>query len=195
MRLLDGDRATGEPRAPDRVGAFWLHAHDAHVRAALLQRERRAADEPAAAHRDDHGVDVGDVVEDLEAHRSLARDDERVAVGVDERLSLLALDPVRERERVVVHLAFEEDLGAVRAAHADDRVRHAARHDDRRGRAEPVRGVRHALGVAAGRRGDDAPQAGCVVERRDLVQRAAHLERARRLERLDLEEDLRAEQL
>jgi hypothetical protein len=55
--------------------------------------------------------------------------------------------------------------------------------------------VRDALRVAARGRGDDATRARRVVKRRDLVQRAAHLERASRLECLDLEEHIRAEEL
>ena len=50
-------------------------------RRARLDRGRDAGDEPAAADADDDRVDVGHLVEDLEAERALARDD----VGVVER--------------------------------------------------------------------------------------------------------------
>ena len=76
------------------------------------------------------------VIEDLEADCALARYDEWIGIRMDECLALLLLDPVRERERVVVHVALKQDLGAVCLTHADDRVRNAAWHDHGRRRAE-----------------------------------------------------------
>ena len=94
---------------------------DADVHAMRLERKRDAADEASAADRDDDGVHVGKVVEDLEADRALPGEDERVRVRVDESLARLALDLMREREGVVVDAAAEQHLRAVRAADADDR--------------------------------------------------------------------------
>src|SRR5437879_13226389 len=44
--------------------------------------------------------------------------------------------------------------------------------------------------MTTGRGRDDAAASRRIVQRRDLVERAAHLERARRLESLDLEVDV-----
>ena len=106
---------------------------------------------------------------------------------MDERLALLGLDAMRQGERVVVDVAFEQHLGAVSPAHANDRFRDAARHHHRGRGAERQRCVGDALRMTARRRRDDATPARVCIERRDLVERAADLERPGRLESLDLE--------
>ena len=112
---------------------------------------------------------------------------------MDERLALVPLDSVRERERVVVHRALEPDVGPVRLAQPHDRLGNAAWHDHRGARAECPRRVGDALRVAARRRGDHAAFARGRTERRDLVEGATHLERPCRLEGLDLEMHVGAE--
>src|SRR2546426_562586 len=112
---------------------------------------------------------------------------------MDERLALLALDAVYQRERVVVDLPLEQDLRTVRLTYADDRCRHAPRHHDGRRRAERRCRERDALGVTPGGGRDDPPTPCRVIERRDLVESASHLEGSRRFEGLDLEMDVGAE--
>ncbi len=122
MGVVEDHRPARLARTPDRVGAFGLHADHANSGEPLLQCQRRARQKPAAAHAHEDQVDVGHVVVDLEPDRALAGDDQRVGVGVHEGLALLAFDLVRERERVVVHLAGEQHLRSIRAAHAHGRL-------------------------------------------------------------------------
>src|SRR4029077_4815159 len=128
MRMLEDDRMTSAHRTADGVCALGLDYDDSHGRPRVAEGEREPGDEPAAAHGNDDELHVRQVVEYLETDRPLARDDEGIRVRMDERLALLAFDAVREREGVVVDIALEQDLGAVRLAHADDRVGHAPRH-------------------------------------------------------------------
>ena len=109
---------------------------------------------------------------------------------MDERFALFTFDAMGQRERVVVDFAFEQDLRPICPTHADNRLRHAARHDHGRLRTQRRRRERHALGVTPGR-GRDYPAPPCrLVERGDLVESAPHLEGAGRLESLDLEIDV-----
>ena len=190
MRVLERDRATRAYRSSDGIRALRLDAHDANSGSRRAQRQCDPADEPAAADRDDHELDIRKVFDYFQADRALTRDDQRIGVGVHEGLALLVLDPMRERERVVVHVSLEQHLGAIGAAHTHDRVRHASRHHHRRRRAEGRGGIRDTLGVATRGRRDHAAIARGAVQRRDLVQGAADLERSRRFERLDLEMDV-----
>src|SRR5919201_1341226 len=130
---------------------------------------------------------------DREADRALAGDDDRIAVRMDERASVALLELVREGERVVVDVADEPHVRAVRAAALDDAAIDAARHDDRRRRTETPGRPRDGLPVIAGRRGDDAAREAVAIERRELRERAAHLVRPRRLNGLELQPHLGAE--
>ena len=80
---------------------------------ARLQREPDAADEPAAAHRHQDGVEVGHLLGQLEADRALAGDDARVVEGMDEDEAALGLDLPGAGVGLVVVLAVQDDLGAV----------------------------------------------------------------------------------
>ena len=109
---------TGSPAARarrDRLGPDRLDAVDPDARPPLLERGRHPRDQPAAADADDGHVDVGQVLEDLEADRAVAGDDERVVerVAVDE--ALLLADPVERGERLVHGVALEDDPRPVAA--------------------------------------------------------------------------------
>ena len=85
-------RARRERRAAcrDRRG---LDADDAHVRdVAPSARAPMPADQTAAADRDQHRIEVGHLLEQLEADRALAGDDTRVVEGMDEDELALGLD-------------------------------------------------------------------------------------------------------
>jgi hypothetical protein len=66
-------------------------------------------------------------------------------------------------------------------------------HEDRRAGAAQPRGERQRLGVVARRGGADALQRPALCERRDGVEGAAELERARALQTLGLQRDTGAE--
>ena len=154
------------------------------------------ADQPAAADRDEDRVDrLAQLAQDLHRDRALAGDHVGVVVGVDERQPAAPHDPHRLGVGVVVGVALEHDGRAERGDRVDLDLRRRHRHHDRRLGAEPLRRERHALGVVAGRGGDDpAPERG-RRQARHLVVRAAELEREDRLEVLALQEQPVAEPL
>ena len=95
----------------------------------------------------------------------------------------------------VEDFAVQDDARAVAARGRDLGQRRLDGHDDRGLDAGDRRGHGHALGVVAGRSGDDASRAGLGGEGQDAVQRAAQLVRARALQVLVLEPDPTAAQL
>ena len=138
---------------------------------------------------DDHHVDVGDVVEELQPERAMAGHDRGVIERVHERETALVPNALQCPERVADVIALEDDLGAVPSARLDFRgVRVGRHHDGHRDaglRAGPGVGL---PGVAGGHRDRAAPPL-VGIERRDPVRHPARLERAGLLEmlRLDVE--------
>jgi len=179
-----------------RREAAGLHANDLYARLELARRGGDAADEPAAAHRDDQRVEVGLGAQHLQADGALASDHGFVVEGVDEAQALARCEHQRVVAGLVEVVAMQHDLGAeaARAFHLHHRGRH--RHHDDGTQAQALRVVGQALGVVAGRRGDDATDRLAAIDHRgQLVQRAAFLERGRELQVLELQEDLRADDL
>jgi hypothetical protein len=182
--MLHGD-AVG-----DRVARLTDHADHPHTGAAILQRERDAGGEPAAADRDQHGLGVGRLLRELEADRPLAGDHALVLEGVHERRAG-ALD-VRRRGRDGLLEALAGQLGraAVGASGLDLGHRRVLRHEDRRGDARFPRRPGHRLPVVPRARRDDSGGALALAQGRDRVVRPADLEGAGALEVLRLQEHL-----
>src|SRR5690606_21316420 len=149
-----------------------------------------ARDESAAADRDQHVLQVGEVLENLEADGALAGDDRGIGKGVDEHAA-----------RVCGILAGR-DLGDVvrggavveRGAQAADalllRGGSAGGNEDGRADARVPGGEGDRLAVVAGGGGDDAARAVGGRQQRDRVRRAPHLEAAGLLPALQLEVDV-----
>ena len=106
-----------------------------------------------------------------------------------------AHDAHRLGVRIVVGVALEHDRRAERGDGVDLDLRRRHRHHDRRARAEPLRGESDALGVVAGRGGDDALRRVARRQARHLVVGAAELEREDGLEVLALQQQPVAEPL
>ena len=155
-----------------------------------LRGGRAAGDQPAAADRHDEHVELRHVVEQLQRGRPLARHHERVVVRAHELEPALGGQPRADLLAALRPAVVPDDLGAVAPRRVDLRGRRVLRHEDRRGRAEQPRGDRHRLRVVAGRVRDDAAAPDGFRQRRDLVVRAAELERAAALEALRLDVDL-----
>ena len=159
------------------------------------ERGRDAADEPAAAHRDDDDLHVREVLGDLEADRSLAGHDERVVERVHEhpagRLLQLAeaLEDLGRPRGLLVH------RGPVAQGRGTLLLARALPHDHEA--VDPLEraAVRERPGVVAGRGRDHAARALLGRERRELGEDAARLEAARLLEELGLQERAAAERL
>ena len=76
--MFTDSRVHGAPRVetePHRRGARRLHAEHANPRIRLLDRDGHAGDQPAAADGNDDDVELGDLLEELEAGRAGARAD------------------------------------------------------------------------------------------------------------------------
>ena len=122
------------------------------------------------------------VLDDLEAARSLARDDGGIVVGLDHDEAPLAHERQRQLVPLLRVVAGEDDLGAIAADALDLHARRALRHaDDGRGTQQPS-GAGDGLRVVARRVGDDAAGSLGIGQGGDLVVRAAHLEGTDRLE-------------
>ena len=96
------------------------------------------------------------------------------------------------RQRVIVSLVVLVAVQDHLAAEVDHRLhldaRRGLRHHDRRRDAAPPGGERDALRMVAGRGADHAAPGDGLGKMRDLVVRAAHLEREHRLQVLALEQ-------
>ena len=194
--------STGSPageRGPHRGRVLRLHADHAHGAALLggarLDRGRDAGDEPAAADPEHHGVDVGHVLEQLEAERRLPGHDVAVVERRDQHGAGALGELGGQAERRGDGLALEHDVGAVPARRQQLRHRHAHRHEDRRVDPQRLRGERHALRVVAGRRRDHAAAALLGGELGEPVHGAADLERPGALQVLHLQHHRRSQHL
>ena len=88
--MLELHRLARGARAAELRRARRLDADHARVRQPQLDRRGQPGAEPAAADRNEHRLDVGQVVGDLEAHRALPRDDPRMIVRRHERQPFFA---------------------------------------------------------------------------------------------------------
>jgi len=130
----------------------------------------------AAADRNQHGRDVGQIVRDLQADGALPRDDVRVVEWRDQHAS-------GQRHHLVGDLlplarAAQHHLGAVAAGRRHLHARSFLGHHDVSRDAEHRGRVRDGLGVVAARIGDHSPCPGDLVEPPDRVERATDLESA-----------------
>ena len=198
-----GDRRAGvhaQPlaaleRARHRRQRGRLHADHADVGPLGLDGQRHTADESPAADGDEHGLDVGQLLEQLEPERALAGDHARIVERMDEELAALGAQRPRQLVGVVVVASIQDHLGAVASRRRDFDERRVLGHDDRGRDAEPLGVERDGETVVTGAGGDDAraPRIGAQLEQE--VGGAALLERARHLEVLELHETARAGEL
>ena len=196
--MPSGRAAERKVSAVERVPERWiergLRPDDLDRRLARTGGDRIAGDEPAAADGNDQRVEVGGVFQHFERDGALAGDHQRIVIGVDEGQAALARDGLRAHLRLRHAFAVEHDLGAVGLRGLDLHERRRHRHDDG-GRDRQARGVvGDRLRVVARRHGDDAAFARRRIERGELVERAAVLERVGDLQVLVFDEDLGAGQ-
>ena len=161
------------------------------VEAAAAQRRGDAAGEAASAPRHEHGVDIGQVLQDLQADRPVARDDGGVGRRVDE-------EPLHARDsacstRICHHVAYGTfTMRAESRAIAASLVVRSVLRARRRCTGCPLRRASHATPCAMlpGARRPDAASELLGGGEAHRVPGAADLEGADRLEALELEEDL-----
>ena len=189
--LLHLHRMPGAQALPIARQCLRLCTVDAHVRRERLDRRGDAADEPAAADRDNDRVGRRALGENLEPDRALPRHDERVVKRRHHRRAALGAEP-RRNVKALSSIAQHE----LRAQRADGRLLDGGRglrHDDAGVRAEALRGVGHRAAVVSGRGRDKAARTLILRQGEDLVHRAAQLERACALHALGLGIHLAAE--
>ena len=198
-RVADRDVA-GLVRNPGTIGQrtagviemLGFHRPDRRARRSVLDRNRNAARQAAAAARDNDSVELDPeracLRHKFKADRALAGDDGRIVIGRDEHHA--ALDIGANHRRAVLAVAIERHhLGTHPADVADLDRRRVGRHGDDRLDAEH-RGRRgDPLRMVAGRESDDTAATLFVAQRRQLVVGAAEFERAGALQRLRLEQD------
>ena len=131
------------------------------------------------------------VLQHLERHRALARDDARIVVGMDEDELLRAASAMRLGAGLGQGVAVQDHRARRWPRVCSTLVLGVKRrHHDGGGNAEPAGVIGHALRMVAGRHGDHAalPLVGRELQQR--VQRAALLERGGELQVLELEPDI-----
>ena len=200
QRIADGAGERGvlfalaaAERAGVVVEALRLGGVDRGSRSARLDGERDAGGQSAAGRGDHHDIgrkaERAEILDDLAAGGALAGDDQRVVIGRHQNGAASRGDFAGDRFAVVACAIVEHDFGAERRGALAFGARRVARHHDHARHAEePCRG-RNALGMIAGRERDDAADALCRRDRRELVIGAAELERSGALQRLGLEEN------
>src|SRR5262245_4028039 len=159
-----------------------LDADDAGLRAILLNRDGDAADQPAAADRNNYDVERDLFFEQFQADSPLSRDDGFVIESMDERHPLFRRDMSGVGERLVIIRAMQHDLAAQIARVRDLDQWRGSGHDDSRFNAESRRVIGHALRVVARAGGDDARTLLGLTQLQKLIERAALFEAPRHLQ-------------
>ena len=183
-------------RARHRIAVVRLHADDLHTRRCdRLDVQRCAREQTAATNAREHAVERARVrlPHQLDRRRSLPGDDVRIVERRDVGEAVLLLEPRALALRLVKVVAEQDDRRAEPLDVGPLDRRRVERHDDRAGDAELVPGQRDALGVVAGRTGDDAAPTLLLGQRRHLVVRAADLEGEDGLQIFALEQDRASE--
>jgi hypothetical protein len=98
------------------------------------------------------------LLDDLEAHRALARHNRRIVEAWDDRRAALRGDPRRYVLPAFGPAVVEHDLRAFAARAVDFHMRSIGRHHDHRPNAEPPGRNSDAARVIARREGDNAPR-------------------------------------
>ena len=147
-----------------------------------------AGNQTAAADRDEQGIEIGSLFEDLQRDRPLTGDDigvgERVDIGEIFDLGMPQGCPVA----VVPDLARHDHMRAPGIELGYFVGGDGTGQEDRRRHPGCPTGVSNRKPVIAARRGDDAATQSLRRQGEDRIDRAARLERAGDLQRFELEQ-------
>jgi hypothetical protein len=153
-------------------------ADNADGGALFLDGAGNAADEAASADGDDDGLEVGHLLQQLQADGALSGDDGVVIEGVEEDEAFGVAAAAGFIDGFVEIVAVEDDFGSVVAGRGDFDQRREDGHADLR--ADAVLGgvIGDGLGMIAGGGGDDAAGAFVRGHGEDSVESAALLKGA-----------------
>ncbi|CAB4873061.1 unannotated protein [freshwater metagenome] len=159
----------------------------------LFHGAGNSGNEPTATNRNNDGLDIGDLLKDFEAHRSLTGDDVGVVKGWNENSTRLFGELLRRRERFSERRAEKHDLGTVILRRQQFRQSNTHRHENRRLDAKFVSCEGDALSMVsrAGRNDAAGPFVGAQLAH--AVVRATNLVSARPLQVFTLENNLNAQ--
>ena len=191
QRLAPVDRLESGERALQRRIGLRLNADDLQVGLEMLRGHRASRNQAAAADRNEQNVEIGDVVQKFEPRGALSGDDERIVVRMNEREPFGRRDLMSASGGIRQRIARQNHARTELFGASNFRERRRPRHHDRRRNAEPAALIRDGLRVISGRHRDDALRALGVRKYEHAVCRAAVLERARPLTRLELERNAR----
>mmetsp|Transcript_39458 Transcript_39458/g.100006 ORF Transcript_39458/g.100006 Transcript_39458/m.100006 type:complete len:332 (-) Transcript_39458:742-1737(-) len=169
-----------------------LHPDDLHLGLDSLDGQRHARDEAAAAHRDDNGVQLVHLLQDLHADCARSGQDGRVVVSVDVRERVRISQFARLGKRLGEVLAGQHHVGAQRLAAADFGQRRRLRHDDSYGDLQVAAMVAERQTVVAGRGSHHAAPFLVCRQKQHCITGASLLEAASGLIVLPFQKDRRA---
>jgi hypothetical protein len=156
--------------------AYRLDADDADIGAQRPCRDRNARNQTAATDRDDQGIEIRRLLEDLERDCSLAGDDSGLGerVDVEEAFGF----GMAQGRQVAVIPRFARHFDARPPAREFRELvgSHRMRQEDRRGHSRGPAGIGHREPVIAARRGDDAAPESCSGRSENRIDCAARLE-------------------
>ena len=164
-----------------------LNADDLALGLQALDGEGDAADEAAAADGADDLLDLGQLLQDLQANGALAGHDIVIVEGMGKGVAVLGGQAGGLAGSVVVHTGDQNDLSAVLLGGLHLADGGAGGHADDGLDAKLGGGESDALGMVAGGAGDDALGSLAGGQRTDLVVSAADLESTGQLQVLSLD--------
>ncbi len=148
----------------------------------LLYGEGDTGDETAAADGNNNGIQIGHLLRDFKAYGGLPGDDICVVKGVDEGIAVLVTELKGFVIGIVVDAVYHNNLGAVALGGFNFRDGGAVGKADIAFDAVAGRGEGNALGMVAGRTGDDTARFFFFGKVADFEIRAANFKRAGNLQ-------------
>ena len=178
MRLA----GSGTQRARVIVEGFRFAGHQHGLRKARLDRGSDPRDQAAAGGRRHHDIrrhpKRSHILGDLPPHRTLAGDHKRIVIGAHQRRAAFGSDVAGDGFAILAIAIIQDHFRAIGLGAIALGRRSIRRHHDGRAHVEDFCRRGHALGVVAGRVRDHAAAEPVLRDRRQLVERAAKLERS-----------------
>ncbi len=173
-------------------GTGGLDAVDPAFGVNLFYGEGDTGDETAAADGNNNGIKVGKLLGNFKADGGLPGDDINVVKGVDEGIAVLVAELKGFVIGIVIDAVYHNNLGAVALGGFNFRDGGAVGEADIAFNAVTGGGEGNALGVVAGRAGDDTARLFIICKIADFEIGAADFKRAGNLQVFGFEVDVGA---